>query len=134
MTSIGPTPIAERLRGIARVASNAANEHDDNDCRVYFLADLEELDWAQTDDRWRAAMELLRFDRTDIEVDPIGRELNALLIQIATQAGDMILTRGEPSGAKDVQKMACQAREATDRLAAIVYATTAVHALGSAAA
>jgi hypothetical protein len=125
---------AAQLQSIAQTASVQADLYTDADYRVSFLAALELLDWSKTDARWRSAMELLRFDRTDVEGDPINHELGSLLVQIAAQADDMASCRGEYADREDLHKMARELRDATDRLCRIVYAVTAVHTLGSAAA
>ena len=131
MTATRVSATAEQLQSIAQTASVQADLYSDDDYRVYFLAVLENLDWTKTDDRWRAAMELLRFDRTDIRAsDPIDRELNGLLVQITEQTNDMFAMRGECTDREDVQQTARELREATDRLCRIVYAATAVHSLG----
>ena len=136
MTPSGPRTkaTAEQLQSIAQTASVQADLYDDDDERAYFLSILEELDWTKTDNRWRAAEAILRFDRIGVAMDPLWRELNTLLVQIAVQGADACILRGEYADREDVQQTARELREATDRLSRIVYAATAIHSLGSGAA
>jgi hypothetical protein len=128
-------PAASNLEDRIRAGAVAAGECfagvEDDDYRVYFLAVLDRLDWTKTDDRWRSALELLQHDQPG-DRDPIGREMNRLLVEITEQANDMIELRGEYADREDLHDTACSLRTATDRLHAIVYALTAVHSLGSA--
>ena len=127
-----PEATPDQLRAIAHAASTAADAYDDDDYRAYFLAALETLDWAATDDRWRAAMDMLRHDQP-LRRDPISSELERLLMNIAVQGGDMITLRGEYADRADLQETSRKLRAAADRLCSILYAVTAVHTLGEVA-
>jgi hypothetical protein len=119
------------LAMIAAATSRAAEAFSDEDERVYFLVTLAELDWTAKDARWRVAGELLTHDQPAVHADPLTRELRELVVQIADQTASMIDSRGEHSNRGDLQAQARELRDATDRLCSIVYAATAVHALGA---
>ncbi|MDP9257398.1 MAG: hypothetical protein M3Q31_12690 [Actinomycetota bacterium] len=125
--------LSGQLAAIAAQTAKAAEAHSDEDSRAYFLAVLDRLDWTQTDERWRVAVDLLEYDKHWSRADDdLARELLDLIVQITGQAQEMIERRSNASSDKETQMLARDLRDATDILHRIVYAVTAVHSLGSA--